>query len=52
MRPLIDDQELDSRLRTGTKYWKGAVHASEQGREIGDRVYLEMTGYDERIALG
>jgi len=51
LRPLIDDQELDSRFSTGAVYWEGAVRVSEDGREIG-RGYLEMTGYGERISLG
>src|SRR3954468_15307824 len=27
LEPLMDDQELDSRLTTGTIYWEGAVKA-------------------------
>ncbi|MBK1724914.1 lipocalin-like domain-containing protein [Thiocystis violacea] len=51
LRPLMDDQELDSRRSTGTLYWEGAVRAFEGDREIG-RGYLEMTGYAERIRVG
>lgn len=51
LRPLIDDQELDSRPSTGAVYWEGAVRVFEDGREIG-RGYLEMTGYGERMSLG
>jgi len=51
LRPLLDDQELDSRGSTGTVYWEGAVRVSEHEREIG-RGYLEMTGYGERIRIG
>ena len=51
LRPLMDDQELDSRRSTGAIYWEGAVRLSEGGREVG-RGYLEMTGYGERIRLG
>jgi len=50
LRPLMDDQELDSRRSTGAIYWEGAIRLSEAGQEIG-RGYLEMTGYGERIRL-
>jgi len=51
LRPLMDDQENDSRGSTGTIYWEGAVRAfDEQGRLVG-RGYLELTGYGERIRL-
>jgi predicted secreted hydrolase len=41
LHPLMDDQELDSRLAGGPIYWEGAV-SCEQGRG-----YLELTGYDK-----
>jgi predicted secreted hydrolase len=44
LRPLLDDQELDTRASTGTTYWEGAVTAFERGRRVG-RGYLELTGY-------
>jgi predicted secreted hydrolase len=50
LRPLFDDQELDSRRSTGAIYWEGAVTLHEGGREIG-RGYLEMTGYGEAIQV-
>lgn len=50
VRPLMDDQELDSRRSTGAVYWEGAVRLFESGREIG-RGYLEMTGYAERLRM-
>lgn len=50
LRPLMDDQELDSRRSTGAVYWEGAVRLFESGREIG-RGYLEMTGYAERLRM-
>lgn len=50
LRPLMDDQELDSRRSTGAVYWEGAVRLLESGREIG-RGYLEMTGYAERLRM-
>lgn len=49
-RPLLDDQELDSRATTGAVYWEGASTLREHGRDIG-RGYLEMTGYAAPIAL-
>ena len=42
--PLQDDQELDSRLSTGSVYWEGAVTINRDGRRTG-RGYLELTGY-------
>lgn len=42
--PLMEDQELDSRLTTGAVYWEGASTLLEAGRPVG-RGYLEMTGY-------
>ena len=43
-RPLMQDQELDGRARTGFAYWEGASDLLEDGRTIG-RGYLELTGY-------
>jgi predicted secreted hydrolase len=43
-RPLMNDQELDSRASTGAVYWEGASELLEGGRRVG-RGYLEMTGY-------
>ena len=43
-RPLMNDQELDSRASTGAVYWEGATELLENGRRVG-RGYLEMTGY-------
>jgi predicted secreted hydrolase len=43
-RPLMNDQELDSRASTGAVYWEGASELVEGGRRVG-RGYLEMTGY-------
>jgi predicted secreted hydrolase len=50
LKPLLDDQENDTRLSTGAIYWEGAVEASEQGVVIG-RGYLELTGYGDRLRL-
>ncbi len=56
--PLIDDQELDSRLSTGNVYWEGAIRIVESGRLTGQlsdqnsgHGYLEMTGYGARIRV-
>jgi predicted secreted hydrolase len=43
-RPLMNDQELDSRASSGAVYWEGASELLESGRRAG-RGYLEMTGY-------
>ncbi|HEX4884095.1 MAG TPA: lipocalin-like domain-containing protein [Casimicrobiaceae bacterium] len=50
LRPLMDDQELDSRASTGTVYWEGAVHANAGGRSSG-RGYLELTGYGSPLRI-
>jgi predicted secreted hydrolase len=48
--PLMDDQEIDTRLSTGAIYWEGAVLVKEQGQSAG-RGYLELTGYDRPLTL-
>jgi predicted secreted hydrolase len=50
LRPLMDDQENDTRLSTGAIYWEGAVRAYEADRPVG-RGYLELTGYGDRLKL-
>ena len=47
VRPLVDAQEMRSRLVAGLAYWEGAivVTGTKGGRPIGGRGYLEMTGY-------
>ena len=50
LRPLMDDQELDSRASTGTIYWEGAVRAFKGEAEVG-RGYLELTGYWKPMKL-
>jgi len=48
--PLIDDQELDARLSTGTVYWEGPVRATRAGKAFG-KGYLELTGYWRPLQL-
>ena len=44
-RPVIDNQELDSRQSTGAIYWEGLSELIDSnGKRVG-RGYLEMTGY-------
>jgi len=50
LKPLLDDQELDSRASTGTIYWEGAVRAFAEGRAAGHG-YLELTGYGAPLKL-
>jgi predicted secreted hydrolase len=50
LEPLMDDQELDSRLSTGTIYWEGAVTAYK-GKDAVGRGYLELTGYWKPMKL-
>jgi predicted secreted hydrolase len=50
LKPLLDDQENDTRLTTGSIYWEGAVRAFAGKQPVG-RGYLELTGYGERLRL-
>jgi predicted secreted hydrolase len=50
LRPLLDDQENDTRLSTGAIYWEGAVTAFSGGQPSGHG-YLELTGYGEPLKL-
>jgi predicted secreted hydrolase len=50
LKPLMDDQENDTRLSTGAVYWEGAVQAYEAGHTAG-RGYLELTGYQAPLSL-
>jgi predicted secreted hydrolase len=50
LKPLLDDQENDTRLSTGAIYWEGAVRAYQQDKLAG-RGYLELTGYGEPLRL-
>lgn len=50
IKPMQDDQELDSRRSTGAVYWEGAVTVERDGKRAGQG-YLEMTGYVEPIQL-
>jgi predicted secreted hydrolase len=52
VRALLDVQELDGRLSTGTVYWEGLSELTDAaGRRVG-LGYLEMTGYAGRLNLG
>jgi predicted secreted hydrolase len=50
LKPLMDDQENDTRLSTGAIYWEGAVRAYADAALAG-RGYLELTGYGEPLRL-
>ena len=50
LKPLLDDQENDTRLSTGAIYWEGAVNVLETGLMVG-RGYLELTGYGTPLQL-
>ena len=50
LKPLMDDQELDSRASTGTIYWEGAATALKNNIPVG-RGYLELTGYWKPMKL-
>lgn len=44
VRPVLADQELDTRHSTGTIYWEGLVDIIDDGRTVGYG-YVELTGY-------
>lgn len=48
IRPLIDDQELDTRGTTMIVYWEGvcSVVGTRSGAETTGRAYVELVGYD------
>jgi predicted secreted hydrolase len=52
--PLLSDQELITEKSTGVTYWEGAcgVEAKRDGRPVGGRAYVEMTGYAGRDVPG
>jgi predicted secreted hydrolase len=50
LKPLQQDQELDSRRSTGAVYWEGAVTVARDGVPAG-RGYLELTGYVDPMKL-
>jgi len=45
IKPLFDDQELDSRAGGGPVYWEGAASVE------GGRGYLELTGYFQPVKM-
>ena len=47
VKAALDDQELNMKDSTGVIYWEGAVDVAgtRDGRSVGGRGYLEMTGY-------
>lgn len=47
VRAAVDDQELRTERSTGVSYWEGSVtvQGTREGRPVGGRGYLEMTGY-------
>ena len=50
VKPLFDDQELDSRASSGAIYWEGAVTVFDGARRVG-RGYLELTGYASALKI-
>lgn len=49
VKPLIDDQELDTRGSTMIVYWEGAcdVKGTKAGKTTTGRAYVELVGYDK-----
>ncbi len=47
LRPVLSDQELDTRPTTGVAYWEGAVDVvgTARGRPLHGQGYVELTGY-------
>ncbi len=51
VKPVLDQQEMDSRASTGAIYWEGLSDLFDSnGRHVG-RGYLEMTGYAQPMRL-
>ena len=50
IEPLLEDQELDTRLSTGAVYWEGAV-SLQRDRQTFGRGYLELVGYHRPMKL-
>ena len=52
--PLVPDQELATLKSTGVTYWEGTcrVEGTREGRPVGGRAYVEMTGYAGRDVPG
>jgi predicted secreted hydrolase len=50
LRPVLEDQELDTARSTGIVYWEGDVDVvgTRDGRPIRGQAYVEMTGYAAR----
>lgn len=48
IRPVMEDQELDTRGTTMIVYWEGAcaVAGAHHGQTTSGRAYVEMVGYD------
>lgn len=51
VRPLLDNQELDSRASTGALYWEGLCDLFDSSNRRVGRGYLEMTGYAQPLRL-
>jgi len=51
VKPLLDDQELDSRASTGSIYWEGLCELWDSNGKRAGRGYLEMTGYAQPLRL-
>jgi predicted secreted hydrolase len=51
LTPTVADQELDTRATTGVVYWEGSqrVAATRDGRRLGGKAYVELTGYAASI---
>jgi len=47
VRPVLEDQELDTRATTGVAYWEGdsAVSGTFAGGPVGGSAYVEITRY-------
>jgi len=51
LKPLRDDQELDSRASSGVVYWEGAVRVVDATGRLVGQGYLELTGYFRTLRL-
>ena len=51
VKAVLDNQELDSTLSTGTIYWEGLCTVWDSNNRLVGRGYLEMTGYASQLKL-
>jgi predicted secreted hydrolase len=51
VKAVLDNQELDSRISTGSIYWEGLARLEDSNHQQVGAGYLEMTGYTQRLRI-